>query len=557
MAELEVKTGPAAGQVLELSEDSVLGREVGVDIRLDDQALSRRHASFSRDRFGRYVVEDLGSHNGTFVNRRRVTRHVLRDGDLVQTGKTQFVFRRSETASAIMRAEQTQLDVFGESSTTVLNTIAVDGSEGPEPDSGEVSAEQVQVTYSRLRTLMRMFQSIDIGMDEGELLGKILDTLFRAFPDTDRGFIVLRDPDTGQLTPAAVKSRTLEPSQRLSMSRTLLQYVLEKKQTVLSTDAMHDGRFEASETVQDLNLRSFMCAPLKHEEDILGFISLDTQRVTPSYNKEALGMLAAIANFASLAIANTRLHYELMAQERIEQDLRNAHRIQHSFLPQEPPDVRGYEFAHWYNAAQEVGGDFYDFILLPDNRMGISIGDVSGKGITAALLMAKLTTTIRSLCASGTPPEELMGTLNESYPVSETGRYVTLLFMVLDEEAHALEIVNAGHWPPLRRTGEGRVERVECKSSLPVGIQPNVSYGSTRVDLAPQDRLCVYTDGVIDAMNEQREPYSNQRLMQTLTKSGPGAQEILEHVQQSVWQYMGEAEQHDDTTFVCFGRSGG
>jgi serine phosphatase RsbU (regulator of sigma subunit)/pSer/pThr/pTyr-binding forkhead associated (FHA) protein len=556
MAELEVKTGPAAGQVLELTDESVLGRDVGVDMRLDDQALSRRHASFSKDRFGRYVVEDLGSHNGTFVNRRRVTRHVLRDGDVIQAGKTQFVFRRSETASAIMRAEQTQLDVFGEDSTTVLNTIAVDAEGETEAQTGKVSAEQLQVTYRRLRTLMRMFQSIDIGMDEGELLAGILDTLFRAFPDTDRGFIVLRDPDTGRLTPAAVKASNEESKQRLSMSRTLLQYVLEKKQTVLSTDAMHDGRFQASETVHDLNLRSVMCAPLKHEDEILGFISLDTHRVTPSYNKEALGMLAAIANFASLTIANARLHHDLMAQERIEQDLRNAHRIQHSFLPQGPPDIPGYEFAYWYNAAQEVGGDFYDFIELPDDRVAISIGDVSGKGITAALLMAKLTTTIRSVAASGVAPGELVARLNESFPASETGRYVTLMFMVLDEQQHALDIINAGHWPPLRRSGDGAVQRVECHSSLPVGIEPDVKYSPTRIELAPEDRLCVFTDGVIDAMNLRRQPYGEDRLQRTLAGAGPSAETILESVQQSVWHYMGEAEQHDDTTLVCFGRMG-
>ena len=553
MAELEVQTGPAAGQVLDLSDNSILGRDVDVDLRMDDQALSRRHARFHKDRSGRFVVEDLKSHNGTFVNRRRVTRQRLRDGDVIQAGKNRFVFRMSDAASAVARAEKTQLDVFGDESTTVVNTIAIDGTDEKEDQTEEVSPDQLQVTYQRLRMLMGLFQSIDIGMQEQELLGSILDTLFRAFPDTDRGFIVLRDPATGNLTPAAVKGGPDEDNQTLSVSRTLLQHVLDKKKTVLSTDAMHDGRFEGSQTVHDLNLRSVMCAPLKHEDDILGFISLDTHHVTPSYNKEALGMLAALANFASLAIANARLHRNMMAQERFEQDLRNAQRIQHSFLPQGPPNVAGYQFADWYNAAHEVGGDFYDFIQLPDGRTGISIGDVSGKGITAALLMAKLTTNLRSAAASGMPPADLVQEVNRIFAASDTEHYVTLLFLVLDPENHTLEFANAGHWPPVLRQKDGSVRLLKGEKGLPVGVRAGEHYAPNRCELEPRDRLCLYTDGVIDAMNEKRVPFGIDRLMKTLTQSPDPPQSILENVQKSVWNYMGQAEQHDDTTFVCFG----
>ncbi|GAF98892.1 unnamed protein product, partial [marine sediment metagenome] len=276
--------------------------------------------------------------------------------------------------------------------------------------------EELSSVNYRLRTLLEIFQSIGTALDEDELLERILDQLFDVFPESGRGFIILRDPDTGMLTPRAVKKAkpdVTDSEERLPISGTIIEYVLERKQAVLSADAMSDDRFPTSQSILDFEMRSVMCAPLMYEDEVLGFILLDTQRIASNYDEEGLTLLAGIANQAALSIANARLHSQLLKRERLEQDLRNARRIQNSFLPTEPPHVGDYEFVDWYGTALEVGGDFYDFIELPGGEVVVVVGDVSGKGITAALMMAQMASNVRFFAGARPQPAELLAKLNQ------------------------------------------------------------------------------------------------------------------------------------------------
>jgi len=556
MAEVEIIAGPAAGQVFAITKTTTIGRGEDVDLQLNDESVSRQHARLVKDKQGHYILFDLESHNGTLVNRERVNTCLLREGDEIRVGRTVMIFHADNTSVAAQTAQKTRFDLVGEESTTVVNTIAVDALGAGPPPTGAGAFADARTAYRSLHEVCEMFRSIGVGGREDELLETVLATLFRVFPDTDRGFIVLRNPQTGALTPAATRGVGGPVDNRLELSQTIIQYVLDRKQAVLSTDAMTDGRFGRSDTIMGLGLRSVMCAPLRTSDTVLGFISLDTQKVSPSYNKDALTLLAGIANFASLAIANARLHKELVDRERVAQDLRNARRIQHSFLPQEPPRVRGYEFAAWYNAAQDVGGDFYDFINLPDGNLGITIGDVSGKGITAALLMAKLTGNIRFLAATGASPAELLARLNKSLADSEADVFVTLLFVALDRENHRLVVANAGHHAPLIRRGDRSVAQAECEAGFPVGVLDETPFPETEIRLEPADRVCLYTDGIVEAMNRDNETYGEQRLVRTLSEAPDGPSEILERIQQSLWQHTALAPQSDDLTLVCFGPTG-
>jgi len=559
MAELEIVGGPGAGQTFQLERMTTVGRGEEVDLRVDDASVSRRHARFVRNKDGQYVLFDLESHNGTLVNRDRITACLLHDGDEIRMGRTVMIFHAHPVSAAAAQAQDTQLEMTGEESTTVVNTIAVDSLgalAAPAAPPGQAPPAQMAGAYRSLQMVFDMFRSIGVGGKEDELLETVLDTLFRVFPDTERGFVILRNPDTGALRPAATRVAGAEADNRLHLSNTILQYVLDRKQAVLSTDAMSDGRFGSSATIMGLGLRSVMCAPLKHEDEILGFISLDTRKVTPSYNADALALLAGIANFASLAIANARLHRQLVERERVEQDLRNARRIQHSFLPQESPELSGYEFAEWYNAAQQVGGDFYDFIHLPDGSLAITIGDVSGKGITAALLMAKLTGHIRFLAASGASPGELLGSLNRTFSGPGADIFVTVLYVVLDWRRHSLLIANAGHHAPLIRRADGSVAEARCQGGFPVGVLEETAFPETELSLEPGDCVCLFTDGIVEAMDEHQEPYGAERLRRSLAAAPPGAHAVLERIQQSVWQHIGPAAQSDDLTLLCIGRTG-
>ena len=556
MAGLVATKGPRAGESVEVGKEATLGRGLDVDIQLDDLTVSRRHARLYVNDKGGYILEDLDSGNGTFLNGRQIESEQLRDGDEIRIGRSSFVLdlkREGKGESGALEPTLLQVDDQDETSSTVVNTLDVDSREARQETTEASTVEQMSKANRRLRTVLDIFEAVAMNLNEQELLERILDRLFEVFPETHRGFIVLRDPDTGRLTPRATRAIGAADPGRLEVSKSITQFVLDKKQAVLSRDAMEDSRFGRSESIMDFQLRSVMCAPLKEENQVIGFILVDTQRVASNYDEEGLALLAGIANQASLAIANARLHGKLLARGRLEQDLRNARRIQHSFLPQSPPSVPGYRFVDWYDSASEVGGDFYDFIVLPNDKVGIVVGDVSGKGIPAALMMAKMSGQVRVHAVSNLEPAEILAELNKVVLQGETETFVTIAYMSLDCRNHTITLANAGHLPPLAKRSDGSVEKVEGGDSFPVGIVEDAEFPQITFGLADGEMLCVFTDGIIEAMDAKNEQFGYDRLIDIMKESPPDPEVTVRNVQQAILKYTAGVKQSDDLTLVCFG----
>jgi len=560
MAYLIVTSGERRGMKVPLKKVTCIGRGLDMDVRLDDLTVSKRHARVLSNDRGEYIIEDLASSNGTFLNGAPITTKKLKDKDEIRIGNNVFVFRTEprEPQPVGPPPERTMLDIGRESTTSTAVISSVD----VVPDTANVVAgkqetvdELLRANY-RLRTVLEIFESIGTALDEEELLKRILDKLFEVFPETSRGFIILRDPETGQLIPRASKmDKPGRPdADRLEISETILEYVLDNKQAVLSADARSDERFASSQSILDFNMRSMMCAPLTSDDEVLGFIWLDTQRIAGNYTEEGLTLLAGIANQAALTIANARLHAQLLKRERLEQDLRNARRIQNSFLPTEPPKVEGYEFVDWYGTALEVGGDFYDFIELPGNRVLVAVGDVSGKGITAALMMAKMASNLRFYASSLTEPNALLKQLNQVALTSATDMFVTMLVMFLDWKEHTIRMSNAGHCYPMRRRTDGTAERVEGGNGYPVGITQEAEFPETTISIEAGETLCIFSDGIIEAMDEEGELFGYKRLAAAMQESDGTPGDMVKCIQRAVRQHAGGAPQSDDLTLVCFGR---
>lgn len=549
MARLVGKDGVKAGESIKLSRALTLGRSLSADLRLDDLAVSREHARVVKTKSGDYVVEDLDSGNGTFLNEERVHSATLKHGDTLQIGSNIFEFQEDEDESGVSR----DTNVLSEDrETSVISTVRMDSKEARQETAGD-TVEQLKQANQRFRIIYDIIRSIGANLQEREILPKILDKLFDAFPGTQRGFIILRDPDTGRLTPRASKTLKDDDDSELALSETILQFVLDKRQAVLSRDAMHDTRFAGSESIMDFEMRSVMCAPLKHNEEVLGFIMLDTPRVSPSYDEEGLTLLAGIANQASMLVANARMHSQLVKRERLEQDMRNASRIQHSFLPQAPPKKNGYEFVDWYDTALEVGGDFYDFIELPEDKLVIVVGDVSGKGVPAALMMAKATGNARFHAASGLSPAHITQKLNDTVAAGNTEMFITGLVISLDCKTRELRMVNAGHPPPLLKKADGSVEEVNSNTGFPIGVVEGAEFPERTFSMEPSERLCLFTDGITEAMTEDKECFGEERLQETLVNSTNSAEQIVEDIQRAIAQHVGPAAQSDDLTLICFG----
>ncbi|MEW6360388.1 MAG: SpoIIE family protein phosphatase [Planctomycetota bacterium] len=558
MAKVIEVEGPHAGREYTLEEATVFGRRLDTDIRVPLPTVSRRHAKITETRKG-FVVADLKSGNGTIVNGRRIKRStLLKHGDQIQIGTALFVFRVEDAGELQPLSDSTVS--FVESEPTGESTLLA----AIEPTEVLLSEDKTQQTTRRSgsggeeRTVpIEMSESMRTALDLHQLLPEILNDLFRIFPISDRGLIMLLDRSRKTLLPVAAKTRAGTAEEQIVISKTIVNEVQKTHRSLLSADAMSDKRFEKRESVARLQIRSVMCVPLMRSRDFLGLIYVDTSRGESRFTPDDLSLLTGMAGQAALAIQNARMYDSLLKQRRIEQELHFAQEVQKSFLPHQLPELPGFEFSAWYGAALEVGGDFYDFIEMPDGRLAIAIGDVSGKGLPAALLMAKLMGDLRSFALSDGDPARVLLQLNRQIAKSRTplGRFVTLLYILLDPASATVCVANAGHPPPVLKAGDsGATRRLDKAISVPLGVTPDAEFRSETIHLDPGDTLAIFTDGVTEAMNGDNEQFGASRLEAMVAISSPSPRAMMEKILVAINEFVGLASPSDDLTLVCFGR---
>jgi serine phosphatase RsbU (regulator of sigma subunit) len=271
----------------------------------------------------------------------------------------------------------------------------------------------------------------------------------------------------------------------------------------------------------------------------------------------------AVANIASIALECARLHEDLLARERLRRDVELARQVQLSFLPQREPQLPGYEFFAYYEPAQEVGGDYYGFIPLPpeQQRLAIMLGDVAGKGVPAALLMAKLSSDARFSLLSQANPAAAITVLNDLLyeHTSHMDRFVTLAATVLDASLHTLTVVNAGHPAPLiYRSATHQVEEATSEDAigLPLGVTAGFTYRALEFPLQPGDCVLLYSDGLTDQMDKQNNQIQQKAIRTALQEGIRSPQMLGERIVKNLKQHASGRGQQDDITLVCFGRTG-
>jgi len=253
-------------------------------------------------------------------------------------------------------------------------------------------------------------------------------------------------------------------------------------------------------------------------------------------------------------LTRQRLDHELRERERFEHELRVAQRIQQALLPKELPLLDDWEIVPYYQPAREVGGDFYDFLPLPDGRTGFIIGDVSGKGIAAALVMANTQSVLRAVFQGSATPGELLAQVNEVlFAYIPSNMFVTCFCGILEPERGRFTYANAGHSSPLRQHA-GKVIDLRA-TGMPLGLMPGMLYEEKETVLLPGDRALFYSDGLVEAHNEEREMLGSRRLKDLLTEHSPGAKHLTAYVLAQLARFTGEQwEQEDDITLVALQR---
>lgn len=560
MAVLRALKGLSPGQIFPLEHSSAtLGRHPDCDIVLDVKAVSRQHARISR-MDGKHFIEDLRSRNGTFVNEQPVEgRRALADGDQVRICDLVFVFHEGPPEEAVNAwerdhgVEATALLVDDDERTLSGSTVMskVDISSGTSGLRLAVNAE------AKLKALIEIGQHVGKAMGLGEVLPKLLDSLFTIFVQADRGFVVLRDPRTGRLVPKTVRHRRAQAEGPTRISRTIVNGVMQTKEAILSADAATDARFDMAESIVDFQIHSIMCAPLIDSAgNALGVIQIDTLDPRHRFNLEDLEVLASVACQAAVIVENAQLH-EIAVQERVyARELAVAHEVQLGFLPASRPVVAGYEFFDHYDPAQQLGGDYFDYVPLPGGRLAVVLADVSGKGIAAALLVARLSAETRYCLASEPDPAAAIARLNRVFCENRwEGRFVTCVMAVLDPARHEVTILNAGHMAPLLRRANGEVAPLgEEAAGLPLGVECGTTYGKFRAAVGPGESLTMYTDGMTDAMNAAGQLFGAERLTSRIAAASGGVETIVRRVLDDVQRFVGNTPQTDDMCLACFGR---
>ncbi|MBL9122917.1 MAG: SpoIIE family protein phosphatase [Planctomycetaceae bacterium] len=555
MAVLQVLKGLNPGQVFALDgEKMVLGRHPDCDIVLDVGAISRQHAQIivAGDE---YYVEDLHSRNGTLVNGQAIQgRYRLQENDRLKICDLLFTFHRQTPGAPpddgqADRGKALMVDDEGTAPSTIMSKLDISSSE-----AGLRVSVRPEV---KLRALIELTQSLGKTLVLDDVLHKILDSLFKIFTQADRGFVVLRMTEGGPLVPKAVKHRRPGAEETIRISRTIVNQVMSTKEVILSADAASDARFDMSQSIADFRIRSMMCAPLIDSEGkALGVLQIDTLDQRSRFKQEDLDVLASVAQQAAITVENSQLHERALVQQRLERDLDLAHQVQRGFLPSSPPQISGYEFFDFYDSALQLGGDYYDYIELPGGRMAIVVADVAGKGVPAALLMAKLSSDVRYCLASEPRPDLAMNRINATFASSGwQDRFVTMVLAVLDPAEHQVTLVNAGHMPPYWRRANGEIATPTAdEAGPPLGVIDDYAYEAVSIQLAPGESLCLFTDGISEALNSAGELFGLTRLREQFLGEALGMQVLGRQILDGVRKFVGAQPQSDDMCLACIGR---
>ncbi len=556
MAFLElVRQGSPATRYAIDRDRAIIGRNSDCDVPLDVAAVSRRHAAIVRER-DNFFVEDLESRNGTFLNDERVVKRApLRDGDkLLICGQT-LRFHGDHRAGATIGEDTGLLDLMEDDSTeaaraSVMATFDVGG-------GGSASWRLSAKPEVKLSALLEITNNLGKAMSVEEILPKLLDSLFKIFVQADRGFVVMRPKPDGPLVPVAVKNRREGDEQRTRISRTIVEEAITSRKAILSADASSDERFNMAQSIADFAIRSMICAPMiGGEGEPLGVIQIDTMNQKSRFTDEDLEVLAGVASQAAMSLENAKMHEQAMAQRGLERDLELARRMQRALLPSQPPQVPGYCFFDYYQSARQVGGDYYDYVQLPDDRFAVIVGDVAGKGVSAALLMARLSSDVRFLLASVDDPALAVEKINTGFSNADwEDKFVTMIVAVVDPKSHRLSLVNAGHMAPLLRRSGGVIEAVgEETAGLPLGVAADMTYVAEHRTLEPGDFVTIFTDGFSEAMNSDRDLYGLERLMEQVSSSAVSVNDLGQHILDDVSKFVDGHAQSDDMCLACFGR---
>jgi serine phosphatase RsbU (regulator of sigma subunit)/pSer/pThr/pTyr-binding forkhead associated (FHA) protein len=576
MSELLVNYPDRAPERLQLGRLRItIGRSARNDVCVPDPFASRVHAEVRREG-DQYFLQDLGSANGTYYNGARLDRTVtLTHGGRIQIGETEIVFKEHAAERAL---PETSIEedapvpeatiAFDSAQHTTSGLLeAIEGARTQTSGRFDLAAVMPHRTGSTAATtatagdhgdLLALISKVGVTLLASatldETLRQVALLVFEAVP-AERCLIMLREGEAGELKIRAAEMRDRHPEVgEVRVSRTIVEEVVNQGRSVLTSDAQHDPRFRSS-TVTFQGIRSVLAVPLGVGDRIFGMIYADSPLATSRFSEDHLKVLTTLGSVAAIRVENTRLLEERLEQQQYERELQLAREIQQRFQPTAPPVVPGFELQGISFPSYQIGGDYYDFIPCHDGRLVIALGDVSGKGTSAALLMSSLHAAVHAQVASCRPITETVSAVNR-YLADNTpaNRFVTLFYAEMDPLTGALSFINAGHNPPIIAHESGTLEHLAA-GGLPLGIIPDFDYREGRTQLRAGDVLVAYSDGVTESQNPQGEEFGTVRLQEVIAQNlGRSAAAIRDKIEAALSAFAQGTPAGDDITLLIVKR---
>jgi sigma-B regulation protein RsbU (phosphoserine phosphatase) len=411
-------------------------------------------------------------------------------------------------------------------------------------------------TTDKLRMLLDITKRISRSLDLQEVLNLVMDTLDSLIPYDAAGIFVVKPVDENEMSEGdapsvfqaeAVRGYDIEEltNLHLKLGEGLIGQVALTAEPISSPDVRNNPAYINARA----QTRSEMVAPIIANTEVIGVFDIESDELN-AYSEDDLEILMLLASQVAIIIEKVMLHEQLIEKKRLEGQLEVARQVQLELLPARDPQLEGFDISAYNYPTEEVSGDYYDWVRIFDDQIGLVIADVSGKGVPAALLMAFLRASLRAATHIGYSPHISMAKVNYLLWESiERNQFITAFYGILDVTNKTLTYTNAGHNPPVLMDKDGNYRFIE-KGSLPLGMFRDTRYHEYYLTTEPGDILVLYTDGVTEANNSKGEEFGRNRLAEAVKANRHlGAREMIAAVQKIVIDWTDGLGATDDVTF--------
>ncbi|NIO29112.1 MAG: SpoIIE family protein phosphatase [Candidatus Latescibacteria bacterium] len=414
--------------------------------------------------------------------------------------------------------------------------------------------EQLKRALEELSILNDLARAIGASLDSEDIIEKIVRRSVRAV-DAAQAVITLVDRHSDDAMKTLVRAmRTSSAHERFHLNQNLLGWMHLHKRPLLTNDPRNDERFRGVKWEESIH--SLICVPLMVKSELIGVLTVYNKKGESQFTEADQRLLGIIAAQSAQVVENARLYEEEKEYALVQEQIRLARQIQIDLLPKYPPQVPGYDIAGVSIPAQEVGGDYFDFMEVDKNKLVVCLGDVSGKGLPASLLMANLQATLRGQTLLDISAGECLTRSNRLlFRSTDPEKFATLFYGVLDAEEHRFCFSNAGHENPILLSDTDEPVRLAV-GGLVLGVSGEFPFEEEMISLKRGDLLVIFSDGITEAGNEEDEQFGDQKLVDLVRKHrSESASGLIEKIVEAVREHTDKAQQMDDITIVVVRRT--